>query len=390
MTSLGEVYDASQGSIMGLAVLRDDFGLITVSHDRSVRIWLRRSNGQYWPSVCHFLSAPCTTLHVNPDSRHVYVGIETGQVAYYQMSDDLNVLESVRTFNQHANCAVLQCIYCPLREWIFSIGADGTLVWSDVKSGNKLGNYALPSKPRCFQFDSESGFIFYGDESGRIIILRLHPSSTIESIITLERHLGSPIQVLHWDASKQKLYSSGNKTNNIICWDIGGKQGHFVELNGHAKPVGGLFTHRNKLFSFGVDGTQIVWDMNKSREQPPDWAESDSCQACTDPFFWNVKQMWSDKKIGVRQHHCRACGKALCEKCSRNRTTIPRMGFEFNPVRTCLGCYESITQGDRAPYAETAAWPTDIMLMEIDFNVRRMAALNRNKKIFLFDFGSYV
>ena len=34
MTSLGEVYDASQGNIMGLAVLRDDLGLITVSHDR--------------------------------------------------------------------------------------------------------------------------------------------------------------------------------------------------------------------------------------------------------------------------------------------------------------------------------------------------------------------
>ena len=97
--------------------------------------------------------------------------------------------------------------------------------------------------------------------------------------------MGSPIQVLHWDASKQKLYSSGNKTNNIICWDIGGKQGHFVELNGHAKPVGGLFTHRNKLFSFGVDGTQIVWDMNKSREQPPDWAESDSCQVSGQLIF---------------------------------------------------------------------------------------------------------
>ena len=132
---------------------------------RSVRIWLKRSNGQYWPSVCHFLNAPCSTLHgrsktlyyfvflflVNSEARHVYVGIETGQISYYQMSDDLNVLESIRTFNAHNNCAVLQCIYCPLREWIFSIGSDGTLVWSDVKNGNKLGNYSLPSKPRCFQ-----------------------------------------------------------------------------------------------------------------------------------------------------------------------------------------------------------------------------------------------
>ena len=100
--------------------------------------------------ICQF-PGELTLFLVNSDSRHVYVGIETGQISYYQMSDDLNVLESIRTFNAHNNCPVLECIYCPLREWIFSIGGDGTLVWSDVKSGNKLGNYSLPSKPRCFQ-----------------------------------------------------------------------------------------------------------------------------------------------------------------------------------------------------------------------------------------------
>ena len=26
------------------------------------------------------------------------------------------------------------------------------------------------------------------------------------------------------------LYSAGSKSNNIICWDIGGKKGHFIEL----------------------------------------------------------------------------------------------------------------------------------------------------------------
>lgn len=32
-----------------------------------------------------------------------------------------------------------------------------------------------------------------------------------------------------------------------------------------------------------------------------EWLESDSCQRCGVPFFWNVKQMWSDRKIGFRQ-----------------------------------------------------------------------------------------
>ena len=63
MASIGEVSDSSQGQITGVAIIRNDFGLITCAQDMSVRVWLKRSNGQYWPSVCHFLSSPCTSLY---------------------------------------------------------------------------------------------------------------------------------------------------------------------------------------------------------------------------------------------------------------------------------------------------------------------------------------
>lgn len=33
----------------------------------------------------------------------------------------------------------------------------------------------------------------------------------------------------------------------------------------------------------------------------PEWLDSDSCQKCDQPFFWNFKQMWDSKKIGLRQ-----------------------------------------------------------------------------------------
>lgn len=35
--------------------------------------------------------------------------------------------------------------------------------------------------------------------------------------------------------------------------------------------------------------------------QTPDWAESDYCQRCERPFFWNIKAMVDQKKIGIRQ-----------------------------------------------------------------------------------------
>ena len=46
MSVLGEISDSSQGQVSALAVIKDDFGLITVAQDSSVRVWLKRSNGQ--------------------------------------------------------------------------------------------------------------------------------------------------------------------------------------------------------------------------------------------------------------------------------------------------------------------------------------------------------
>ncbi|EEC06626.1 WD-repeat protein, putative [Ixodes scapularis] len=51
------------------------------------------------------------------------------------------------------------------------------------------------------------------------------------------------------------------------------------------------------------------------------------------------------KTIGIRQHHCRKCGKAVCDKCSSNRSRIPIMGYEFD-VRVCDECHVIITDDE--------------------------------------------
>jgi len=35
--------------------------------------------------------------------------------------------------------------------------------------------------------------------------------------------------------------------------------------------------------------------------QPVKWHESDECEKCSSPFFWNLKLMWEAKSIGGRQ-----------------------------------------------------------------------------------------
>lgn len=45
--------------------------------------------------------------------------------------------------------------------------------------------------------------------------------------------------------------------------------------------------------------------------QAPQWLDSDSCQKCEQPFFWNIKQMWDSKTLGLRQVRGSLAGAAL-------------------------------------------------------------------------------
>lgn len=77
------------------------------------------------------------------------------------------------------------------------------------------------------------------------------------------------------------------------------------------------------------------------RKQVPTWVDSSICQQCRRPFFWNLRAMMDQRQIGIRQHHCRSCGNAICDKCSSKRINIPIMGLEFE-VRVCDNCFISL------------------------------------------------
>ena len=45
--------------------------VISISTDKSVRVWIQRSNGQYWPSVCHYMPDVGTSLDYDKESGKV-------------------------------------------------------------------------------------------------------------------------------------------------------------------------------------------------------------------------------------------------------------------------------------------------------------------------------
>ena len=90
-------------------------------------------------------------------------------------------------------------------------------------------------------------------------------------------------------------------------WDIGGRKGTVYELNGHRNKVNTVcyVASSTTLMSTGEDSNLVLWDMSINRSETCDWAESDTCQLCNRPFYWNFKAMYDQKTIGLRQHHCR-------------------------------------------------------------------------------------
>lgn len=49
-------------------------------------------------------------------------------------------------------------------------------------------------------------------------------------------------------------------------------------------------------------------------------------------------QFW----LGLRKHHCRACGQIFCSDCSEYWAPLPDERL-FQPVRLCASCFESVS-----------------------------------------------
>ena len=71
-------------------------------------------------------------------------------VQEYILSEDLNILESVRVYSAHGG-SVVQTLFSQERSWILSIGSDSTFSWSDTSSGVKMGLFKVQTNPKVFQ-----------------------------------------------------------------------------------------------------------------------------------------------------------------------------------------------------------------------------------------------
>ncbi|GAA6080949.1 WD repeat and FYVE domain-containing protein 2, partial [Tachysurus ichikawai] len=265
----------------------------------TVRVWLKRDSGQYWPSIYHTMPAPCSCMSFNPETRRLSVGMDNGVVSEFTVSEDYNKLTPARSYQAHQG-AVTVVLFVLEMEWVLSTGQDKTFTWHCSESGHQLGTYRTAAWVTGLQFDVETRHAFVGDQSGQVTILKLEQDNC-SLVTTFKGHTGN-VTALCWDPVQRVLFS-GSSDHSIIMWDIGGRKGTAIEMQGHNDKVQGLCyaPHTRQLISCGADGGIVVWNMDVTRQETPEWLDSDSCQKCEQPFFWNFKQMWDTKKIGLRQ-----------------------------------------------------------------------------------------
>ncbi|XP_041353829.1 WD repeat and FYVE domain-containing protein 2-like [Gigantopelta aegis] len=372
-------------SINMAVIIPKENGVISVSDDKTVRVWLRRDTGQFWPSICHAVADEASSMEYNAETHRLFIGLDNGTISEFILSEDFNKLNHVRDYIAHQG-RVTSVKFSLACEWVLSCGKDKYFQWHCSETGRRLGGYQAGAWCLCLEFDEQSKYGFVGDYSGQISVLKIGQSS-FQLITTLKGHSGS-IRCLSWDVDRSLLFS-GSFDQSIIVWDIGGKQGTAFELQGHHDKVQALVyaSGTKQLLSGSDDCILGLWDMDVKRTETPEWAESDTCQKCSSPFFWNFRKMWDDKRIGIRQHHCRKCGRATCAKCSAQKSTIPQLGYEYE-VRICDECISTITDDDRAPLATFHDTKHSIMYMHLDETRKQLLTVGKDRIMKLWDLSS--
>ncbi|CAH2231777.1 jg7189 [Pararge aegeria aegeria] len=88
--------------------------------------------------------------------------------------------------------------------------------------------------------------------------------------------------------------------------------------------------------------------------------------------------------LGLRQHHCRWCGAAVCGACSPHRLPLPVMGFEF-PQRVCAACYDTLRHEPRESLASFHDMKHAVGSLFVDEATGRMCTAGKDRVIKVWD-----
>uniref|UniRef100_H0V6B8 WD repeat and FYVE domain containing 1 n=1 Tax=Cavia porcellus TaxID=10141 RepID=H0V6B8_CAVPO len=142
--------EGHQDAVTAALLIPKEDGVITTSEDRTLRVWLKRDSGQYWPSIYHTMASPCSTMAYHHDSRRIFVGQDNGAIMVGHLSSQRTwTLPSLPAAHQNRVSAI---IFSPATEWVISTGHDKCVSWMCTQSGSPLGRHSCASWASCLQY----------------------------------------------------------------------------------------------------------------------------------------------------------------------------------------------------------------------------------------------
>nr|XP_045601096.1 rabankyrin-5-like [Procambarus clarkii] len=100
--------------------------------------------------------------------------------------------------------------------------------------------------------------------------------------------------------------------------------------------LGSTNKHGVNIFNYQVPTKTLLFRLLDVLSVEPPWSEGELCMECGAKFG-----------IATRKHHCRHCGRLLCNRCSDK--DVPILKFSLNkPVRVCVTCFDVLTLGAAA------------------------------------------
>lgn len=384
--SLLQKIEGFSGDVLAALLIEGKDVVVTASADKSIRVWQRRDTGQFWPSVCEYVPSTPTCLYHSPLPPRLLVGLENGTVSEFELSADCNGVRLLRDYLSHLG-RVNSCHLCAAKKLVLSVGGDNFLQCYCSTSGSQIAQQQIAEEPTCLSYDALSHHVFVGDSSGAVSLLQLDNNS-FKLVTQLLGHT-SGVRTLLWEQRHQWLFSGGND-HLVIMWDVGGGQGAMYKLHAHTSSVVTISYCRpsNQLISGSEDGMLAVWDMTAERLQPVEWAESDTCQLCEKPFFWNIRAMYNSKQLGLnRQHHCRNCGKAVCGVCADRQRVIPPRGHEL-PARVCRPCDDQLAKQQLQPLCTMHMSRQQLVDSSLDSARGKLLTAGRKRQVKLWELES--
>ncbi|VDL58368.1 unnamed protein product [Hymenolepis diminuta] len=224
------IINGFEGDVHDAVFLNKENYILTSSEDRSLRLWVMRDSGRYWPSVEKVLPSPAVIILYDSPTSRVITGLANGTISDFTLTADLNCINHNRDILAHVD-RITGLMWVKELKLIISTSKDQMCTWFNDETGQPIASFNIEAVGTCLQFDAATKCLFVGDANGRVTLLSFAKSrdfSSYELIRQLHGHTKS-VTSMCWDAVTSRLISS-SADNSVILWDIGGGKGTAYEL----------------------------------------------------------------------------------------------------------------------------------------------------------------